>query len=354
MHITQTKQAAVNAQTGPRGSWLQLFNPLSPITGGNDRIPQFIADAFPDNPTAAWLVSKVGATSLLAATLAGGARYIQHKDRMHRLKDKNDPASKIESQLNTTFLGSLKGVEDTEKEKAKDKKEKDKDLSKEAAIKTAANSADTASNYRVEMPSVLNLFDSTWKTALPVGAFLLAGSAAWNGVDKFSDKSRNKRLDKAIKNKDSVIRTLMATRARIAKGTATEEEVSRALSLADTEVNKTASLNKIAKVKGDKDKHAIPRAALAAAGLLAVGLATASSIAGYRHFSATDENNIKYKALKQGLDRYARAKTQMSPITFIPEGGREFFENIDSAQAPSDVRSQPEITPAKKPISITL
>lgn len=351
MHTTQTKQAAVNAQTGPGGSWLQLFNPFSPITGGNDRIPQFIANAFPDNPTAAWLVSKVGASALLAATLAGSARYIQHKDRMHRLKDKNDPASKIESQLNTTFLGSLKGVEDAGKEKVKDKKEKDKDLSKEAAVKTA-NPTDTTSSYRVEMPSVLNLFDSTWKTALPVSAFLLAGSAAWNGVNKISDKSRNKRLDKAVKDKDSIIRTLMTTRARVAKGTATEEEVSRALSLADTVANKTASLNKTA--GGDKDKHAVPRAALAAAGLLAVGLAAASSIAGYRHFSATDENNVKYKALKQGLDRYARAKTQMSPITFIPEGGREYFESIDRDQAPPDVRSQPEITPAKKPISITL
>ena len=317
-----TKKAALNAQTGPRGSWAQLLNPISAITGGNDRIPQSLAETFPDNPERAWMVAKVGAVSILAAALAGGARWIQHMDRMHRLKDKNDPTADLKSQLNTTFTEPL-GVD-----------------------KKAAESGE----YVVEMPSALNLFDSTKKTAIPLGAFLLAGSLSWELANRMSDKKRNHELKESIKEKDKVIQSLLATRARVAKGTATKAEVNQALAGADQVVStKVASLEKCA-----ADNVQLPRAVLAGAGLLALSVLTAATIGGYRHFSETDKNNIKYKALKQGIDRYTRAKTQMSPVTYVPSDASEFFKSIDRDQAPPDARNQPEITPAKKPISITL
>ena len=317
-----TKKAALNAQTGPRGSWAQLFNPISAITGGNDRIPQFVAEAFPDSPETGWMVAKVGAVSLLAAALGGGARWIQHMDRMHRLKDKNDPTADLKSQLNTTFTESL-GVD-----------------------KKAAASGE----YVVEMPSALNLFDSTKKTAIPLGAFLLAGSLSWELANRMSDKKRNHELKESIKDKDKVIQSLIATRARVAKGTATKAEVDQALAGADQVVSaKVASLEKCA-----TDKVQLPRAILAGAGLLALSVLTAATIGGYNHFSETDKNNIKYKALKQGIDKYTRAKTQMTPITHAPSNASEFFKSIDKDQAPSGVRNQPEVTPSKTPIAITL
>ena len=64
------KHAATLAATGgPDVSYKNLFNPISPITGGGDKYPGFVANMFPNNPRAAWLASKVGAVTLLASLI---------------------------------------------------------------------------------------------------------------------------------------------------------------------------------------------------------------------------------------------------------------------------------------------
>jgi hypothetical protein len=283
--------------------------------GGGDKYPEFVANMFPNNPRAAWLTSKAGAVALLAAAIAGGVRGVQHLNRVADMRDEDDPGQKLDSQLSTTFNVPLG-------------KHAAEDIPKQMTLMPDAVSLKTITN-----------------TAVPVGATLLAAALAWKGMDTFADNRRNKLLTDAIAAKSNTMRDLMQTRARIAKGTISDADISKALGRVDDESNY---------VKTAAEKYPNVRRGWTGLGLLVLALAGASATGAYKYFSASDPGNIQYKAIKSGLQEYARNKTGMTPITTIPQDAGSYFKSIDEGAKPKSVREMNEKEDTHRPISVTL
>ena len=83
----------------------------------------------------------------------------------------------------------------------------------------------------------------------------------------------------------------------------------------------------------------------------------ASAIGSYAYTSASDENNIKYKAYKKALREYAKNKSGMTPITVAPKDAPAYFASIDAAreQKPDTPRGLPsyDADALNKPISVS-
>lgn len=311
------KQAYTLAATGgPDVSYKNLFNPLSPIMGGGDKYPEFVANMFPGNPRAAWLASKTGAAVILASAVLGSIRGVQHLNRVAEMRDKDDPGQKLDSQLSTTF-----------------------------AVPLGKKAAADVPKQMLLMPPVFDSRNVT-NTAIPLGAALLAAAMSWKGMDTLADNRRNKLLTDAIAAKSNTVRDLMQARARIAKGTISDAEVAKALGRVDDESNyvKTAS----------GERYPTLRKGVTGLGLLVLALAGATGAGAYRYFSASDPGNLKYKAIKSGLQEYARNKTGMTPITTIPQDADSYFKAIDEGAKPKTVREMAEKDDTRKPISVTL
>ena len=325
------KQAAM-AGTGSNYSWAQLFNPFSVFMGGGDRYPEFVARMFPySQRDKAWMVSKIGAVSILAAALAGGTRALQHASRMQELAESDAPTKNIRSDLGTTFNIAL-GADD-------DGKKKKKSMGKTAEL-----------DQEVEWPAATDIAANVVNTGLPIAAFALAAAAAYKGVDAIADKRRVDVLDDAIVRKRKAVKRLMQARAQQARGTISDKEVDDALAAA------AANENYIKTAQDEGVTRMATRDILAGIGLLMVGLTGASAIGAYKYFSASDPANIKYKAIKKGLKEYAKTKAAGTPLTIVPTDAAQYFGAIagGNGQQELSVRQQPEITQANKPISITL
>ena len=324
----QAEADNVIAGTGDKFSYWNTLNPLSFVIGGNDRYPEFVADMFPDNKNIGYLAFKSGACMLLAAAAVGGFRALKHFDRMNDMAEKDHPGGNLSSQISTSFEGNL-GPSGT--------------LEKSSAVKKAAEGSN-GNNITVDPLDWTNIIG----TAVPVGATLLAASLAYKGVDSLVSARRNRLLDQTIARKDDAIKGLIQTRARIAKGTATDKEVNDALARANDEdiYMKTASQNKEALLSG----------AVSGAGLLVAALMGASAIGSYTYFKANDPNNIKFKAYQKGLKEYARSKAGITPISVTPTDSKKYFAEIDKDAPKATMRTAPEVTDTdlNKPISVTI
>lgn len=308
-----------------KGSYWNTINPISSVTGGIDRIPAWYAKMFPNTTEgrqAAHQTFKAGAVGLLTAALVGGYRSLKHYDEMEELEEADRPSKELASQLSTTFEGDL--------------------------IPQAKHAA---SDGRVPGSGVFT-WQNFFGTAIPMSAGLLAASIAYRGADNYFDKRRNAALTKAIKSKEDAIKQLIATRARLAKGLGTADEIATATEdLGDKDVYvKDASLNKKALLGlNDLFQHF---GATTAAVILASALGT------YAYTSASDENNLKYKAYKRGLREYAKNKSGITPITIAPTNAQSYFDYINGEKTQKEVtpREQPEIDTdsLNKPISISI
>ena len=74
------------------------------------------------------------------------------------------------------------------------------------------------------------------------------------------------------------------------------------------------------------------------------GLALLTSWYGaHKYFSATNENNIRFKAFKKGLNEYAKTKTLATPITTLPADAADYFKAIDEGvpaeEAPAETNT---------------
>jgi len=303
-------------------SWKGLgntLNPVSGIMGGVDYVPGSVLKAFgAGNESMAHSAFKTGAIGLLAASLIGGYRASQHAGEMRDLKNADRPGRGLASQVSTTFSGKLSG------KKRKKKQEK-----------TAAEVLPT-NNFTV---------DTLMKSALPTGALLLASSLAYRAVDETMDARRNKQLDKAIAAKEDAIKNLITTRARVAKGTANDEDIKSAIRplTGDNIYVKEAAANLVGR-------------GVQTAGVLASAIVLASALGAYAYTSAGDENNLKYKAYKKALKEYAKNKSGMTPITIAPTDAGSYFADIDEGeQKKSTPRQLPQLdTDAlNQPISVS-
>ena len=324
------KQAAPLAATGgPDVSYLNLLNPLSPLMGGGDKYPEFMAGMFPKSPTAAWLTSKAGAIGLLAAGLFGGARLVQHVNRMADMRDKDDPADKLRSQLGTTF---------------------EVPLGKHA-------SHDGIPTQSIALPDAASPKNIGY-AAIPIGAALLAAAGGWRMADYAADNRRNKALAAAIQGKSNTIRDLMRVRARIAKGLATKPEVDKALASVSADDNyvKTAT-EKPAWTPRQNDpnkEHNLIRSGVTGLGLLLLAVGGATGLGAYKYFKAADPGNIQYDAVKKGLSEYARNKSHMTPITTIPTDASTYFQGVDEGARKPSPRDMPEPEHKLTPITVTV
>lgn len=305
-------------------SYWNLINPLSPVMGGGDKYPEFVANMFPGNPKAAWMVSKTGALALLAGATLATIRGVQHLSRVSRIgNDDDDPANKLKSQIATTY---------------------EVPLGKRASAMPLA----PPPQQIINLPKATSLENIAY-VAIPTSAMLLAGTAAWHLMDNFADARRNKKLKDSIDAKTARFKDLVQLRARIAKGSVTPAEMARVLGTKNEEDE--------AYVKQARDEsmtQSAMRKGLVGFGALLLAMGVMSAGAGYKYFSESNPDNIKYKAMQKGLAEYARAKALMSPITIIPTDADDYFKKIDEGAKPKSIREQPEPVPAVKPISITL
>ena len=320
-----------------QGSWFNTFNPLSQIFGQTDRLPSWWVNMFPNSTggqRAAHITFKVGADAALAAGLVALWRGLTHVNRMSELAKSDNPAKGMKSQLSTTFAGSL-----NPEQKKKAAVEPDT-LPKPDAISSA----------------------NVMSSALPIGAVILATSAAYRAADRYLDSRRNKALDKAIKQKGDVLKQLIKTRSRVAKGNASDAEVRRVLNRTDDEdlYVKQAAMQKQAFDLADVFRSGV--GGFAALSCLLLG---ASAIGSYYYFRKADENNVRYRAMKKGLKEYARTKSGFTPVAIIPSKARQFFADIDEANPKKQKKTAPVVSSVRqekpvltetynKPISLTL
>ena len=307
-----------------KGSYLNTINPLSSAMGGIDRIPAWYAKLFPQTKgglQTAHQTFKAGAIGLLAAGLVGGYRAMKHYDDMEDLEEADRPGKELAGQLSTTFSGDLIPQE-----------------------KTAASG-------RVPGSGVFT-WQNFFGTAIPTSAALLAASMAYSATDNYFDKRRNQALDKSIAAKEDAIKQLIAARARMAKGIGTPEELNTATEdLGDKDVYiKDASVDKKALLGlNDLFQHF---------GATTAAVILASAIGSYAYTSASDENNLKYKAYKNGLKAYAKNKSGITPITIAPTNAQSYFDFINGDKTKEEVtpREKPELDTdsLNKPISISI
>ena len=315
-----------------KGSYWNTLNPISSVTGGIDRLPKWYVRMFPDTTAGkrmAHTTFKAGATGLLAAGLVGGYRALRHYQDMADLEEGDRPAKGLASHLSTTFEGDLGGEEEDKK-----KQKKTAAFFGEDRIRTGLS------------PSWQGFFG----TAIPMSAMLLAGSLAYKGTDYLMDKRRNQALDDAIASKEDAIKQLIRARARQAKGTGTKREIAEATEdLGDKDIYvKSASMDKEA-ILGLHDIYQHAGATLAA-------IVLASAIGSYSYTSASDENNIKFKAYKKALREYAKNKSGITPITIAPTDATSYFKDIDGeGKKKVSPREQPVVDTddMNKPISVT-
>lgn len=325
------------------GSYLNTINPVSQLFGGIDRLPAWYVDLFPNTEggqRAAHMTFKSGAAAILAAGLVGGARALQHYGRMTDLAKSDNPANKMVSNISTTFEGDMTPSNGKKKEKGTVKK---------AAKNT--NMLDTLATP--------GSFDASnfYGAAIPLGATILAASLAYKKVDDYYDEKRNKALDEAIAAKENAVKQLITTRARIGRANASGKEVANALNVTkDPEFYvKTANLpflhaigesvmkpvnklNDVGRDIGDAASNAT-RKLTQGVGILSSLIMLASAIGMYEYAGSRDENNIRYKALKKGLEEYTKNKSGYTPITVVPTDATKYFGSIDNPGA--EVKKKP-------------
>lgn len=361
------------------GSYLNTFNPLSQLFGGVDRLPDWYVNMFPNTEggqRAAHLTFHTGAAALLTAALVGGSRAIGHYSRMSELAKSDNPADKLVSNISTTFEGEM-GHKKGQKKAA-----------------TRNNTYDPTDTLGLpDTFSAANVFN----TAIPLSAAVLAAALTYRKVDDYYDKKRNKALDESIAAKENAIKQIMTARARVAKANATNGEVNSALKAVNNDelyVKSAGVMDSIGNALDTVADYTVrpiqkgwnqftnaannaARTGVQGMGLLSSLVVLASAIGMYEYAGSRDENNVRYKALKKGLEEYTKNKSGYTPITIVPTDAKKYFDSIDNAgkapaakakapaaavlaaattPAPLSARQEPAalIEDYNKPISITL
>ena len=310
------KQAKPVATTSSKGSWLQLMNPVSFLQGGGDKIPESLAALTPDNPELAWMAAKVGAVGLIAAALAGGYRLTHYVADKKSVMDVDNPNKYTARSLDTTITSPLKAGQ-----------------RKSAAL--------------VDWPDKTDVTRNALYVAVPLLAAATGVIGGYKIADNLADNSRQRMIDKGIADKTRRLNALIQARARLPKGTITDAELDEVLA-------KNANLTKTAKKDRYKDTDTpFMTKLISSLGLLTLAVTGVTAYGAYRKSKANNENNIKYKAVKKGLDAYTREKSSQTPLTVAPEDSRAYFDSIDQGKA-SNAANVELGSGALKPVSMTI
>lgn len=356
--------------TGPGFSYARTLNPWSAWAGGGDRYPEFWASMFPNNPNMAMTTFKMGAVGLLAAATVGGLRYLRHNRTMSELYEENSPAKKLRAQLSTTFEPYLSRSEadaaklrgqtgETDPEGVQKAIDRGRGGILEGLFKKSATTG-PAPAYQVALSSTTAM-DNVMAMAWPLGAALLGSAVAYKAVDTAAEAQRRSVITDATREKADALRMLMHIRARVPRARASSKEMADIQGGADSSLayNQSAmALDKSART-GDRvpTGTGYTRQAITAAGLLYSALGVATGVTAYNYFSKNNEGNIRYNAIKKGLNIYARDEALRSPISIIPQDADKYFKELDAPEVHKvTARKAPTVDPdaLNNPISVLL
>lgn len=315
------------ATPGDFWNWRAVVPGAASLKDGIATYPRLFSGLVPGNEFADYLIASGTGAALLGIAFMGVGRGFKWLVDAGREDTDSDPAKKMRSQLGTTFTY---GDEEGEK-------------------KTASS----VPYGTIERPEGLaGLFKSTAAAAVPALAAILAGGATYRLIDAAADKAWTTKTDEALRKNKDMIRKLIVTRARRAKGNASDEEIEKVLEeAAESGYVKTAGLKSF--FTGISD--GAERLGISVM-LLTLGAGFATALGAYRYFKKSDPGNVAYKAYERGLQDYARLKTQMTPITMSAD--RDMLSSIDEApngkQSAEGVRNAPEAVEKKKPILLTV
>ena len=321
------------------GSYWNTLNPISGLLGGRNQIPEWWGNLFPRTEAGkqiAGISFKSGAIALLTAGLVGGYRTLKHYAEMEDIESADRPGKDLAGQLSTTFTGNM-----------------NTNGSKKGQKKKAGQEDPEDAGFRAKYPDSF-AWQNLLGSAIPLGAALLAAAASYKYTDQYFDKQRNAALTKSIAKKDKAVKDIIATRARLAKGTLNPAESKK---LAGPGITATDAYTKDASLDKQAD---IMRATAQLLGLMGAATVLASAIGSYSYFSASDENNLKYKAYKKALREYAKNKSGITPITVLPKDSQAYFNAINgnngAAKAPVAPRDQVALDTdsLNRPISISI
>lgn len=313
------------ATTGPSGSWLSLFNPLSSLSDtAIDKYPAFAAELAPGNAKSAYFASKLGAMLLLGAALGGGAALFT------RALNKTRKQLEYDKQLGAPrYMG----------------------LGSETA--GLAKSA-TAQGKRPGDVGELGTVDKSVLLALSASALLAGGAAAhkaFGHAGKSEDKAEQ-RMRNDVSNQELLeIAKLRAANARGQLGYDERQELKSKLisrgfvPAAYATLGKSASLHKKAELQW-KDVFFGPLA------LGILGAAGGSWLLSHRYLSKQDKDNIAYERYKQELERYARERVEREPLEL--RTSLLLASALKENGQPQAVRDLPETTEPNKPLALSL
>jgi len=308
--MRKTAEKPLAQTSGSEASWLStLLNPVPTVIPTTDKYSTWLADkankylGTKENPGRGQFLAYMGNKALLQGLMAFAAVYGLR--RMRNAVKKDDPSDEVDNQLDSTY---------------EQKMNKDAAESVEAAAQVPQQSIGVVG--RPGPGSAENFAASV------VPALVLLSSAAYGWSRAGKDMKANNRayLKDRLKAQEEEFNRLLSTRAMIAKGTATREQVEEAL-------GKSASL----------DKKAFGTPLVGALMLLGAAIYTGSAIASYKYFSKADPNNLKLKAMEKGLSEYAKVRSDMTPVSIVPTDSDEFFRNIDEGDA--SAKEQQETSP---------
>lgn len=156
---------------------------------------------------------------------------------------------------------------------------------------------------------------------LPFLAALFGAATAYKKADQYADQKYSEQLDKDIDSQLKQINSLGLRAIRKARG-------------AQQPIKKKAAAR-------------IP-AVLSSAALL---LAGAGVVIGYKTQRAYDQNYIKYKAFKKGLDQYSRAKKAQNELATSPISNQT-LASLDPADMNKNTAPQLDSQDVYKPVEI--
>lgn len=319
-----------------------------------------------DRDSAHWgaaVLQTMACAALLGAGVTGAVKGFQYIARNRGIGDSNNPAKGIKSKLTTTFDPlSVVDPGDAPEEEAEAAKQEtaSRNLDALRQIKTAKEEP-----WAVTRPSVLSGRTIT-SLAFPLLALGLGVAATDYVVDRVASDIESKKVMARKDRRAKLKGDLFTARAKAARGTLTQEEYDELTARVAAESEDASDMTKTAK-RGmdmfspfDRVKNlGVFRASsepvrnlMAAVGILATAVGAASFMGSYYYTKASDPNNIQYKAIKKGLNEYAKQKSGMSPID-IGMPSDAYFNMIDGVQPePAQARkalSRPKATAAELP-----
>ena len=336
----------------PSASYWSTVNPLSFLTGGVDKVPEWWMNRFDEDKKyfglngkqLGHLAFKAGAVGLLTAGLVGGARLAMDADSLLQGKGSVVDES-ARGKLSTTFNPEMYEIDEYGNRKRKKKQP-------QPEVKTASKTDSAGKTLSVGRFTDMSTYNQLG-FAVPAAATMLAAFLAYTASDEIASSARRAVTEQKIADRTEDLNNLMIQRARLAKDNLKDlpeyakpytKNASNDDKDSDDDEGWFSRLKNLFKVTlSPAGNNAATWGALKYAALLATGAGS------YMFFSKNNENNMKYKAYRNALNEYVKGKTNITPINVMPNNADEMFSTIDEKEQDAEPEKQVVNNPRKKP-----